>query len=258
MTIAIIITLLLAGTLIVLNERFDLLSCDVFPTVWHRASAYATLTILVFVISTMVISSSQSVAEIDLEALRFIDLFGLHLILLIFLALWWLLTARPSLPSFFNIDIEKPGEGVLLGIGVGVGGWAVTIGVALVAGLIVTAAGVSTQDLQPSPMIPWMVSLAWWKKGLIVLSAMTVEELFFRGWLQKRIGLLASTLIFAVSHAGYGQPFMLIGVTTISLVIGFTFYKTRNLVPCIIAHGVFDAIQIFLIVPFALKFAPVS
>ena len=87
---------------------------------------------------------------------------------------------------------------------------------------------------------------------------MTVEELFFRGWLQKRIGLLASTLIFAVSHAGYGQPFMLIGVTTISLVIGFTFYKTRNLVPCIIAHGVFDAIQIFLIVPFALKLAPVS
>jgi membrane protease YdiL (CAAX protease family) len=32
-------------------------------------------------------------------------------------------------------------------------------------------------------------------------------------------------------------------------VIGFTFYRTKNLIPCIIAHGVFDAIQLFVILP---------
>lgn len=112
------------------------------------------------------------------------------------------------------------------------------------------------EDLKPSPMIPWLAAMPIWRKVLIVLSAMTVEEAFFRGWLQKRIGLVASTILFAIGHAGYGQPFMLVGILVISLVIGTTFYQTKNLVPCIVAHGVFDTIQLFVIVPVALKFLP--
>jgi membrane protease YdiL (CAAX protease family) len=36
-------------------------------------------------------------------------------------------------------------------------------------------------------------------------------------------------------------------------VIGVTFYRTKNVLPGIIAHGVFDAIQLFVIVPIAVK-----
>jgi len=175
-----------------------------------------------------------------------------------FLVAWWLLTSRPEPAGFLNVSLRDFGEASFLGVGVGVGGWVITITVAMIAGVTVMALGISPEDLQPSPMIPWMAGLAWWKKSLIVISAMTVEEAFYRGWLQKRVGLVASTMIFALSHAGYGQPFMLIGVTTISFVIGFAFYKTRNLIPCIVAHGVFDAIQIFVVVPVVLKFAPVG
>ena len=82
---------------------------------------------------------------------------------------------------------------------------------------------------------------------------MTVEEFFFRSFLQKRIGLVASTILFALAHFTYGNPMMLIGVTMISLVIAVTFYRTRNVVPGIIAHGVFDAIQLFVIVPAFVK-----
>jgi membrane protease YdiL (CAAX protease family) len=46
-----------------------------------------------------------------------------------------------------------------------------------------------------------------------VLSAMTVEEAFFRSFLQKRIGLIASTILFALAHFTYGNPLLLIGVT---------------------------------------------
>src|SRR5438045_3467298 len=92
-------------------------------------------------------------------------------------------------------------------------------------------------------------SRAAWKKGMLVLSAMTIEEAFFRGWLQKRVGLIASTLLFALAHASLGQPFLLIGVTFISLVISFVFYRTKNLIPDIIAHGIFDAIQLFVTIP---------
>jgi membrane protease YdiL (CAAX protease family) len=82
---------------------------------------------------------------------------------------------------------------------------------------------------------------------------MTVEEFFFRSFLQKRIGLVASTILFALAHFSYGNPLMLIGVTVISTVIGIAFYRTRNVLPGIIAHGVFDAIQLFVIVPLAVK-----
>jgi membrane protease YdiL (CAAX protease family) len=82
---------------------------------------------------------------------------------------------------------------------------------------------------------------------------MTVEEAFFRSFLQKRIGLIASTILFALAHFTYGNPLLLIGVTVISLVIGITFHRTKNVLPGVIAHGVFDAIQLFVIVPFAVK-----
>jgi general stress protein CsbA len=103
-------------------------------------------------------------------------------------------------------------------------------------------------------MIAYMARIAWWKKALVVLSAMTVEEAFFRGFLQKRVGLIASTILFALAHAGYAQPMLLIGVTVISLIIGVTaFYRTKNLVPGMIAHGVFDAVQLFVIIPVAFR-----
>ena len=65
--------------------------------------------------------------------------------------------------------------------------------------------------------------------------------------------VLASTILFALAHFTYGNPLLLIGVTIISLIIGFTFYRTKNVVPGVIAHGVFDAVQLFVIVPIAFK-----
>src|SRR5438094_8779407 len=137
----------------------------------------------------------------------------------------------------------------MTGFAVGVAVWIVTLVLALAVALVLSAAGVIPKNPQPSPMIGWMAALPLWKKGTIVLSAMTIEEAFFRGWLQKRVGLIVSTLLFALAHSGLGQPLLLIGVSIISLVIGFTFYRTRNLIPGIIAHGIFDSVQLFVLIP---------
>jgi membrane protease YdiL (CAAX protease family) len=99
------------------------------------------------------------------------------------------------------------------------------------------------------PIMVWLTGLPLAYKLAIVVAAMTVEEAFFRGWLQKRVGLIASTVLFALAHSGLGQPLLLIGVSFISIIIGFTFYRTKNLLPGIIAHGVFDAVQLFVIIP---------
>ncbi len=239
---------------LVLNERYNLLSADRFASPAAKVAAYAWLGLFLFGIALLVTGAAlHTPTPKQLATTPFYRLFALHWILIIFLLVWWLLTGRPNLLEFVNIRRERPGEAVMAGFAVGFGGWIVTILLALLVGLILTAAGVMPKNPQPSPMIGYMAKLALWKKITIVFSAMTVEEAFFRGWLQKRVGLLASTILFAVAHSGLGQPLLLIGVFIISLIIGFTFYRTKNLIPCIIAHGVFDAIQLFVILPIVFR-----
>jgi membrane protease YdiL (CAAX protease family) len=119
--------------------------------------------------------------------------------------------------------------------------------------MILKSTGLMPENPEPSPMIGFMAGMDLWKKFVIVLSAMTVEEFFFRSWLQKRVGLLASTGLFVMAHFTLGQPLLLIGITVISLIIGFTFYRTKSVLPGVVAHGVFDAIQLFVIIPIAFK-----
>lgn len=241
------------AAMVVLNERTGLLG-DHFATPTLKVLAYVWLGIFMFVLCALVVASSLAPPTAkDLAKVPFYSLFSLHAILIIFLLGWWLMAGRPALLEFFNIRREGKGEAVLTGFAVGLGGWVATIAVALTIALILQATGLLPKAPKTPAMIAWMAALPLWKKGLIVLSAMTIEEMFFRGWLQKRIGLIASTLLFALAHAGFGQPFLLIGVAIISLIIGTTFYRTKNLIPGVIAHGVFDAVQLFVIIPIAFK-----
>lgn len=239
--------------LLVLNERMNLFG-DHFSSTLLKVVAYIWLGVFLAVITIAVVSSSlvQPTAK-ELARMPFYTVFSLHAILIIFLAGWWFLTGRPPLSRFLNFRFD--GNALLTGLAVGVGGWLFTIVLALSIALVLQASGILPKEVQPPVMVGWIAALPVWKKCLLVFSAMTVEEAFFRGWLQKRIGLVASTLCFALAHAGYGQPFLLIGVALISVVIGFTFYRTKNIIPGVIAHGVFDAVQLFVIIPIAFKAA---
>jgi membrane protease YdiL (CAAX protease family) len=240
--------------MIVMNERYRLFAADDFSSPVMKVLAYLWLALLMFGLVILITGSSLKIPTAkELAHVPFYSLFGLHAILLVFLFGWWLLSGRPPLGEFLNIPSKGNGEAVLTGFAVGVGGWIFTLCVALMIGLILAASGLIPKNPQPSPMVAWMAALPLWKKGVIVLSAMTIEEAFFRGWLQKRIGLIASTVLFALAHSGLGQPLLLIGVAVISLIIGFTFYRTKNLVPGIIAHGIFDAVQLFVIIPVVFK-----
>ena len=241
------------AVMVVLNERTDLLR-DRFASPALKIAAYLWLAIFMAFLCVLIVASAQAAPSArDLSRVPFYSLFTLHAILISFLLGWWLMAGRPPLLEFFNIQKENAGDAVLTGFAVGLGGWMLTLALALMIAVILQATGMLPKAPEPSAMIAWIAALPLWKKGLIVLSAMTVEELFFRGWLQKRVGLVASTVLFALAHSGLGQPFLLIGVAIISLIIGTTFYRTKNLIPAIIAHGVFDAVQLFLIIPIAFK-----
>jgi len=245
--------------IVVLSERWNLLSCDRFPTPVHKYAAYAWLGAFMLFLAYLVTGSAlRPATSSQLAKTPFFTLFALHAILVAFLLGWWLLTGRPRVREYLNIQRQPVHEVALTGIAVGVGGWIFTLLAALAVALILKSVGVLPEQPEPPAMVGWMAALPIWKKALIVMSAMTIEEFFFRSWLQKRVGLIASTTLFALAHFTYGQPLFLIGVSVISLIIGVTFYRTKNVVPGIIAHGVFDAIQLFVIVPLAVRLMGIS
>ncbi len=239
---------------IILNERIGLLRCDHFASPLLKILAYLWLGLFLVVLAVAVTASAlQPATAAQLDQAPFYMLFSLHAILVVFLAGWWALSGAPNLLEFLNIRYERPTEVIAIGTAVGIGGWIFTLLATLAIVLALRGVGLVSEPPAPPVSIGWMAAMPIWKKSLLVLSAMTVEEFFFRSFLQKRLGLVASTILFALAHSTYGNPLFLIGVTVISLIIGITFYRTKNVVPGILAHGVFDAVQLFVIVPFAYK-----
>ncbi len=256
--IAAAFTILVSAGIIIANERFRLLRCDDFASRGAKIFAYTWLTLFLVSLGILTtLSAAHPPTAQQLAKTPFFSLFVPHLGFIVFLLGWWLATQRPPLRVFLNIPRERTGEAVLAGFALGLAGWIFTILMMLAIVAMLKVANMIPEGMQPSPMIGFFATLPWWKKLFIVVSAMTIEEALFRGFFQKRIGLLASTILFALAHYSYGQPMLLVGVTMISLVIGSAFYRTKNLIPGVIAHGVFDAVQIFVIIPVALRLAGV-
>lgn len=227
----------------------------------RRIIGIAGLAAVLYAAVAMPAATAGSGAIQDMEDIHFPSLFIGHAILATFLLAWWSLRKPVRFPRFLFLR-DAGAADVAGGIGLGLRVWGVTLAVAVVAGLLVqfVADGLqlpATAGEEHIPEIPavmmWMADLSIGRKLLIVLAAMTVEEAFFRAFLQSRIGLLPSSVLFAVAHASYGLPTLMLGVFVVSIVIGLDFARHRRLLRSIVAHGVFDAIQLIVVVPWALR-----
>jgi membrane protease YdiL (CAAX protease family) len=207
---------------------------------------FLVLTLVVF----LPVTGLQDGVDLDPETLWFPGLFLGHAAIAVFLFGWWKLRADVPLAGFLWVSARSLGEKIARGVLIGVAGWGLTVTITGVAvgGLSDSAAATAAEV--PKVMI-WMATLPLPEKLGIILAAMTVEEAFFRAFLQPRIGLALSSLLFALSHFSYGLPFLVIGVFCISLVLGVTFERAKDLTPCIVAHGVFDAVQLLIVLPWA-------
>jgi membrane protease YdiL (CAAX protease family) len=185
-----------------------------------------------------------------------VTLFAVHVILLLFLACYFALSGQHSLWDFLRLRSARPSADLGAGFLIGFAGWLLTIVALLVViGLwyVLRRTGVPAPAREVSPTIVWLVAQPLVVRVLIVVSAMIVEELFFRAYLQPRVGAVAATLMFTAAHGAYGQPLVLVGILVISTVLALTFTLYGNVLPCIVAHGVFDAIQMFVLIPLALR-----
>jgi membrane protease YdiL (CAAX protease family) len=165
----------------------------------------------------------------------------------------------PTLGRQFAAQLGFRAPSPLAEIGFGlVGGfaiWFAVLAALFVIALAVTAMGGERFLPKQAPaMIPWIAGLPIGIRVLLSLSAGFVEETFFRGLLQPRVGIAFSTACFVLAHAAYGSPFLLLGVTLLSLIYAFLVRWRQNLWPAIAAHALFDGIQLLVVIPAALRF----
>jgi membrane protease YdiL (CAAX protease family) len=188
--------------------------------------------------------------------LTVVSLFAVHAILLLFLIAYYLLTRQSSWAEFLKLKSARPIADLSSGVLIGFAGWALTVCALLVVVVILyflRKNGLEATAGEVSPVIRWLHEQPLTIRLGIVLSAMVIEELFFRSFLQTRVGPVAATLLFTAAHGVYGQPLVLVGILVISAVLSTTFVLYRNVLPCIMAHGTFDAIQMFVVIPLALR-----
>ena len=89
---------------------------------------------------------------------------------------------------------------------------------------------------------------------LAVSLAPIGEELLFRGYLQKRVGIILSGLVFAAFHLGYGSFSEVLAAFSFSIIAGLEFKKTKNIYACILSHALFNTLAVIAIVTSGLAF----
>ncbi len=231
----------------------------------RRLMAGGILTAILWIGVFSPLSTLGQEVELDLAGMTTPRLFLLHMLLVASLVCWFGLgfggqafrQPASALGWPAQLGFRTPAIGRELGIGlvVGIGAWLVTLGVLLLVALFLwQVVGEEALPKEPPPVIPWIAALPLSIRLLLSLSAGVVEETFFRGFLQPRVGIAASTILFVLAHASYEQPLMLVGVALLSLIYAFLVKWRQNIWPAIAAHALFDAIQLAVVIPTALEF----
>ncbi len=229
---------------------------DGFIQPGRRNTAVVLLAAVLLLTVAIPFAGGLAGAEPDTRDFTLVSLFAVHFMLIVFLAVYYALSSRHSPLEFLKLTSARPAADLGAGFLIGFAGWLLTIVVLLIViGLwyVLGRPASPAAGREVSPTIVWLVAQPLAIRILIVLSAMVVEELFFRSFLQPRVGALAATLMFTAAHGAYGQPLVLVGILVISTVLSATFALYGNVLPCIIAHGVFDSIQMFVLIPLALR-----
>jgi membrane protease YdiL (CAAX protease family) len=241
----------LLAAIVWVADRKGAFRLDAFPSPWRKRAALALLVLLL--VATTLLPAAAGSRPPDLSTLRISHLFLIQGILAAFLAGWWLLAGRPPLKRFLALESSHPGAEAAAGVALGLIGWTLTIVVAGVAAVLLGVLDVHQQRAIP-PLVGWLAGRPGIERVLIVVSAMTLEEFHFRAFLQRRLGAVPASILFLLAHAGYGEPFVLVGLLAITSVLAVAFARTGSVVAPMLAHGTFDAVQLFIFLPAALKF----
>ncbi len=243
---------IVAATVVVAGRK-GAFRLDAFPSGRRRAGALVALGVTLA--ATTILPAFSLGRPLDPERLSLPSILVLQQLLALFLFTWWLLAGRPPAREFLAVSTPDPGRQVRVGLVVGLAGWGLTVAAGLVVLGILRFAGL--EEVRPiPPLVRWLAGQPLGSRVVLVVAAMTVEEVFFRSFLQRRFGAVPASILFLVSHGGYGDPLFFVGLLAITAVLSATFEKTGSVVASMVAHGVFDGVQLLLILPSVVRLIP--
>lgn len=220
----------------------------------RRAAGLAALGLCLAVTSFAPLAAiGAEPATVDFAAVERWQLFAVHALLALTVVAWFAAAYAGSgerLAAQVGLAARRPWSEIGFGVAFGVGAWFVVLGTAWLVALAVAALGGG--DLlpnRPPQAVVWLAGQSLVLRAALAFSAGFVEEVFFRGLLQPRLGLWISTALFALAHLAYGQPFLLVGVTLLSVLYGLLVRWRQSLWAAIAAHTVFDLVQLLIVVP---------
>jgi membrane protease YdiL (CAAX protease family) len=228
----------------------------------RRAVALGALAVALYLGVFAPVAAIGFEPAIDLDQVSVVHLFVLHAIFVVALILYFgagLWRARgvgraARWSEELGLETRAPAREIGIGLAAGALGWVAVIALlSVLAGVVVALGGERVLPSEPPPTIVFVAGLPWGLRLGLALSAGLVEEAFFRGLLQPRIGILASSVLFILAHVSYGQPFLLVGVTVLSFGLAALTRWRETIWPAVIAHTLFDAIQLLVIIPLALR-----
>lgn len=115
----------------------------------------------------------------------------------------------------------------------GIGGAVVMLILAVGVTMLLQQVGYDPEN----PVVEGMAQIMTWPLVFwIALTAAIGEELFFRGFLQPRIGIVASAVLFGLLHMSYGVPLQVFIPLLFGFLLSFLVVYTRSLVPAMVAH----------------------
>lgn len=133
---------------------------------------------------------------------------------------------------------EGAGRAILVGFGIAL---LCILALALAGGLL-QGFDVSVPENERALEIARSITLAG-ALGISVGAAIS-EEIFFRGFLQPRVGVLLQAALFSVAHLSYVSLVEIVVTFALGLLFGLAYKATRNLWTPIAAHFLFNLIML--------------
>jgi membrane protease YdiL (CAAX protease family) len=171
--------------------------------------------------------------------------------------LWVLGTRREAVEGtrrFLHLHLHRRGTGpqarastVLLGVALAIG-LVVAVMVLISAYTLATEGpGALTEEQDPNPAVQGILeNLSWPLAVLIAVCAGVGEEIFFRGFLQRYVGVWGQAALFGVAHATGGYLPQIVFAFGLGLLFGFLLKRGWSLWTFIVAHVLYDFILLAL------------